>query len=167
MTTERITVGFDPGTARLGFGVVIGEDPVEVLDFGVIETAPKDEMPARLVQLYEGVGHILRAYRPTDCVVERLFFARNVTTALSVGQARGVVLLAVAQAGIPVVEYTPAEIKQAVAGWGKADKPQMQEMVRLLLSLDEVPYPDDAADALAVALCHVQRFRFNRAVAGS
>lgn len=167
MPAERVTVGFDPGTARLGFGVVIGDEPVEVLDFGVIETTPKDDMPSRLVQLYEGVGHILRAYRPTDCAVERLFFARNVTTALAVGQARGVVLLAIAQAGIAVQEYTPAEVKEAVAGWGKADKPQMQEMVRVLLSLEEVPYPDDAADALAVALCHVQRARFQRALAGS
>lgn len=164
MTTERVTIGFDPGTARLGYGVLRGEDPVEVVDFGVLETAPSIAMPERLRLLYDGVRAILRTYSPSECAVERLFFARNVTTALSVGQARGVVLLAVAQAGLAVIEYTPAEIKQAVSGWGKADKNQMQEMVRLLLNLDEVPYPDDAADALAVALCHVQTARFKRTI---
>ena len=164
--SDRVTVGFDPGTARLGFGVLRGEDPVEVIDFGVLETSSSISMPERLRLLYEGVRDILGRYAPDDCAVERLFFARNVTTALSVGQARGVVLLAVAQAGLSVIEYTPAEIKQAVSGWGKADKAQMQEMVRLLLCLDEVPYPDDAADALAVALCHVQTARFKRAIGG-
>ena len=167
MTLQRVTVGFDPGTARLGYGVLRGEESVEVLDFGVVETTPADPMPVRLRQLFDGVSQILRSYKPTECAVERLFFARNVTTALAVGQARGVLLLAVAQSSIPVVEYTPAEVKQAVSGWGKADKAQMQEMVRLLLGLDSVPYPDDAADALAVALCHVQTARFRRAVAGN
>jgi crossover junction endodeoxyribonuclease RuvC len=163
---DLVTIGFDPGTARLGYGVLRGEDPIEVVDFGVLETASGVSMPERLLQLYEGVRRILRDCRPDSCAVERLFFARNVTTALSVGQARGVVLLAAAQAGLAVVEYTPAEIKQAVSGWGKADKSQMQEMVRLLLNLREVPYPDDAADALAVAICHVHTARFKRA-AGS
>lgn len=164
---ERITLGVDPGTALLGYGVLAGDSPPRVVDFGVIATSPKQRMATRLLQLYEGLTRIMRDFRPDVVVIEELFFARNVTTALAVGQARGVVLLAAAQAGVPVVEYKPAEVKQAVSGYGKADKPQMQEMVRLLLDLDQVPQPDDAADALAVALCHVQTDRFNRAVAES
>lgn len=159
-----VTVGFDPGTARLGFGVLAGDDAPEPLDYGVIETSPSDTMPERLKQLYESVDKILRTYAPSVCVIEQLFFSRNVTTALSVGQARGIVMLAAAQAHVQVVEYTPAEVKQAVSGYGKADKSQMQEMVRLILGLDEVPYPDDAADALAVALCHIQSARFRNAI---
>lgn len=159
-----VVAGFDPGTARLGFGVVTGDDESQALDYGVIETAASAPMPERLKQLYEKVGEILRTYTPGVCAIEQLFFSRNVTTALSVGQARGIVMLAAAQANIPVVEYTPAEVKQAVSGYGKADKAQMQEMVRLILRLREVPYPDDAADALAVALCHVQSARFRAAI---
>ncbi len=161
---NQVVVGFDPGTARLGFGVVTGDDDAEPLDYGVIETAASAPMPERLKQLYEGVGEILQKYRPGVCAIEQLFFSRNVTTALSVGQARGIVMLAAAQANVPVAEYTPAEVKQAVSGYGKADKTQMQEMVRLILRLQEVPYPDDAADALAVALCHLQTARFRDAI---
>ncbi|HET9017838.1 MAG TPA: crossover junction endodeoxyribonuclease RuvC [Thermomicrobiaceae bacterium] len=164
---ERITLGVDPGTALLGYGILRGDAPPRVVDFGVLSTSPKQRMATRLLQLYDGLTQLVRDYRPDVVVIEELFFARNVTTALAVGQARGVVLLTAAQAGVPVVEYKPAEVKQAVAGYGKADKPQMQEMVRLLLDLDEVPQPDDAADALAVALCHVQTDRFNRAVSAS
>ncbi len=161
---NQVTVGFDPGTARLGYGVISGDDEPTPIDFGVIETASSEPMSERLKQLYDAVGEILRTYSPRVCAIEQLFFSRNVTTALSVGQARGIVMLAAAQAGIPVVEYTPAEVKQAVSGYGKAGKTQMQEMVRLILGLQEIPYPDDAADALAVALCHVQTARFREAV---
>jgi crossover junction endodeoxyribonuclease RuvC len=159
-----VVVGFDPGTARLGYGVISSDDQPEALDFGVLETTPDESMPQRLKQLYDGIVEIMRRYRPDICAIEQLFFSRNVTTALSVGQARGIVMLAAANAGIPVQEYTPAEVKQAVSGYGKADKGQMQEMVRIVLGLDAVPYPDDAADALAVALCHVQMARFRRAL---
>ncbi len=161
---NQIVVGFDPGTARLGFGVVEGDDEPTPIDYGVIETAASEPMAERLKQLYEGVVAILQQYRPDVCAIEQLFFSRNVTTALSVGQARGIVMLAAAQAAVPVVEYTPAEVKQAVSGYGKADKAQMQEMVRLILGLREAPYPDDAADALAVALCHAQTARFRNAI---
>lgn len=161
---NNIVIGFDPGTARLGYGVISSDDQPIPLDFGVLETAAVEPMPQRLKQLYDGICEILRSYNPSVCAVEQLFFSRNVTTALSVGQARGIVMLAAANAGIPVLEYTPAEVKQAVSGYGKADKTQMQEMVRLILGLDAVPYPDDAADALAVALCHVQTARFRQAV---
>lgn len=151
-----ITLGIDPGTARLGYGLIRGGIQPSLIDAGVIETWPDQEMPDRLVTLHESVGELIEEFRPAVLAVEKLFFARNVTTAISVGQARGVVLLAAAERGVPVSEYSPSEIKHAVAGYGKADKPQMQEMVRIILNLAHVPQPDDAADALAVAICHAQ-----------
>ena len=156
-----ITLGIDPGTARLGYGVVEAADDPVVLDFGVIETAATSSMPARLAGLYDVVTDLIAQHRPDVLAVEQLFFARNVTTAIAVGQARGVVLLAAAQAGCDVVEYSPSEVKHAVVGYGKADKTQMQEMVRIILGLEHAPRPDDAADALAIALCHVQRASFS------
>ncbi len=163
---SSITLGVDPGTALLGYGVIAGEDALRLIDFGVLETTPDEPMPNRLQFLYSGVCRLIQAYHPDTVVVEQLFFARNVTTALAVGQARGVVMLAAAQAGVPVNEYTPAQVKQAVSGYGRANKGQMQEMVRILLGLEDIPRPDDAADALAVALCHVQTARFRQAVDG-
>jgi len=156
-----ITLGIDPGTARLGYGVVQAADDPLVLDFGVIETPATATMPARLAGLYDIVTELIAQHQPNVLAVEQLFFARNVTTAIAVGQARGVVLLAAAQAGIDVVEYSPSEVKHAVVGYGKADKIQMQEMVRIILGLEHAPRPDDAADALAIALCHVQRASFS------
>ena len=160
------TLGVDPGTALLGYGVIAGYDAVRLIDFGVLETTANEPMPKRLQFLYAGVCRLIQSYPPVSVVVEQLFFARNVTTALGVGQARGVLMLAAAQAGVPVNEYTPAEVKQAVAGYGRAGKSEMQEMVRVLLGLNDIPRPDDAADALAVALCHVQTARFPHAVDG-
>jgi crossover junction endodeoxyribonuclease RuvC len=156
-----ITLGIDPGTARLGFGIVRFDGDPEMVDFGVIETAATAEMPQRLLGLFDAVSGLLLTHRPDVLAVEQLFFARNVTTAIAVGQARGVVLLAAAKAGVPVAEYSPSEVKHAVVGYGKADKAQMQEMVRLILRLEHPPHPDDAADALAVALCHAQRSAFH------
>ncbi len=153
-------IGIDPGTALLGFGVVDVDDEPELVDFGAIATPSDAAMPTRLLALHTAVIELLDRYHPEVMAVEQLFFARNVTTAITVGQARGVALLAAAQHGVPVVEYTPSQIKQAIAGYGKADKPQMQEMVRIMLGLRDVPHPDDAADALAVALCHGQRRAF-------
>jgi crossover junction endodeoxyribonuclease RuvC len=160
-----ITLGVDPGTARLGYGVVIGGDAPAALEFGVIETPAGTPMPERLSALYDGLIALIETHAPTVLAVEQLFFARNVTNAMTVGQARGVVLLAAARSGLPVAEYTPAEVKQAVVGYGKADKGQMQEMVRLILGLDRTPHPDDAADALAVALCHTQTAPFRARLA--
>jgi crossover junction endodeoxyribonuclease RuvC len=156
-----ITLGIDPGTARLGYGVVQAADDPIVLDFGVIETPATATMPARLAGLYDIVTELIAQHQPNVLAVEQLFFARNVTTAIAVGQARGVVLLAAAQANIDVAEYSPSEVKHAVVGYGKADKIQMQEMVRIILGLEHAPRPDDAADALAIALCHVQRASFS------
>lgn len=161
MSVRRpVTLGIDPGTAILGYGVIIGDTHPELVDVGVLETSAENAMPDRLVQIYEGLGALLAEHQPDVIAVEKLFFARNVTTALAVGQARGVALLAAAQAGIPISEYTPSEVKHAVVGYGKADKQQIQEMVRLILNLRVAPQPDDAADALAVALCHVQTVPF-------
>jgi crossover junction endodeoxyribonuclease RuvC len=156
-------IGIDPGTALLGFGVIDAPDEPVLVDFGVVETSADAAMENRLLGLHEAVQELLESYRPDVMAIEQLFFARNVTTAITVGQARGVALLAAAQAGVAVVEYTPSQIKHAIAGYGKQ---QMQEMVRILLDLEHVPHPDDAADALAIAICHGQRRKFAELSAG-
>lgn len=149
------TLGIDPGTAIMGWGIVSEQGgTLRAVAYDVV-TTPAGAAPAeRLLQLHAGLTALVAKHRPDAAAVEELFFARNVTTALAVGQARGVILLALAQAGIPVFEYKPREVKQAVAGYGAADKRQMQEMVRMTLGLAAIPRPDDAADALAVAICH-------------
>jgi crossover junction endodeoxyribonuclease RuvC len=157
---EPITLGIDPGTATLGYGVIAGDTAPRPIDYGTIETASDAPMAERLRDIYQGMNELLDRFAPTVVAVEQLFFARNVTNALTVGQARGVVLLAAAQHGIPVTEYTPMQVKQAVVGYGGADKQQMQEMVRIILNLRSRPKPDDAADALAIALCHAQSAPF-------
>lgn len=151
-----IALGFDPGTARLGYGVIASEPDPTAIDYGVVVTDADAQMGDRLLTIYLAVGELIDRFQPDAVAVERLFFARNVTTAMTVGQARGIVLLAAAQRAIPIAEYAPSEIKQAVVGYGKADKHQIQEMVRIMLGLESLPTPDDAADALAVAICHVQ-----------
>ena len=161
-----ITLGIDPGTALLGYGVVESGDDPRMIDYGAIATHPDRSMPDRLNELFDAMTSLLMEHQPDVLAVEQLFFARNVTTAIAVGQARGVVLLAAARANVSVVEYSPSEVKHAVVGYGKADKGQMQEMVRLILNLDHVPHPDDAADALAVALCHAQRAAFEAHTSG-
>lgn len=159
-----IVLGIDPGTATTGYGVV--EEGVDgaarLVRCGVIETPAAAPMPQRLLTIHRQVAALIAEARPAAIAVEELFFKRNVTTALTVGQARGVVLLAAAQAGVPVFEYKPAEVKQALVGYGGADKPQIQEMVRMLLALPAVPRPDDAADAVAVAVCHLHSQRLRR-----
>ncbi len=154
-------IGIDPGTATTGYGVVqaAADGSLTAVAQGVILTPAGLAMPDRLVMLYEELTRLLAEFRPQTSAVEKLFFQKNTTTAMSVGQARGVVLLALAQAGLPVAEYTPNEVKQAVAGYGSADKRQMQEMVRVLLGLNAIPKPDDAADALGVAICHLHMDR--------
>ena len=156
-----LAIGIDPGTATTGYGLVreTSDGGLEPVHFGVI-TTPKGMPDAeRLDILYQQLSAILREYKPTLCGVEKLFFQKNVTIAITVAQARGVILLALAQAGLNVAEYTPNEVKQAVAGYGAADKRQMQEMVRILLSMPQIPKPDDAADALAIAICHLHSYR--------
>ena len=157
-----LALGIDPGTATTGYGLVRShrDGSLEAVDFGVI-TTPKDmPAPERLDLLYQQLNKILDQHHPDTSAVEKLFFQKNVTTAIAVGQARGVLLLSLAQKGLDVAEYTPNEVKQAVAGYGSADKRQVQEMVRVLLALPEIPKPDDAADALAIAICHLNTNRY-------
>jgi len=155
-----LILGIDPGTAITGYGLVCEEDGVLTLvDCGVITTPSGQPLPERLQAIYSGLSSVIREHRPAAAAVEELFFSRNVRTALSVGHARGVTLLALADAGLPIYEYKPLEIKQAIAGYGGADKRQVQEMVRMLLDLRDVPQPDDAADAVAVAICHIHSAR--------
>jgi len=156
-----IVLGIDPGTAITGFGFVQEEQDgtLTVMEYGVIQTAAHLSMPKRLVELYQRIKEIILLHHPEMGAVEKLFFQRNVRTALTVGQARGVALLAMAEMGLQIGEYSPTEVKQAVAGYGGADKNQVQQMVRNILGLKEIPQPDDAADALAVAICHLHSAR--------
>ena len=156
-----LVIGIDPGTATTGYGLVRdSEDALEAVDYGVIETPAGLPLSERLLLLHNDLQKILLLHQPDSGAVEKLFFQRNVRTAMTVGQGRGVALLALAEAGISVAEYTPLEVKQAVVGYGAADKNQVQQMVRALLGLDSIPQPDDAADALAIAICHLHSARF-------
>jgi crossover junction endodeoxyribonuclease RuvC len=149
-------LGIDPGTATTGYGVVEeAQGKLKALAFGAIKTPAGQPLPGRLRSIYQGVQDLVTEWNPAEAAVEELFFSKNARTAMSVGQARGVTLLALADASLSIAEYTPLAIKQAVTGYGSADKAQIQEMVRLLLGLDQIPRPDDAADALAVAICHL------------
>ncbi len=151
-------LGIDPGTGILGFGVVdVKENSLHgfsMVDAGVVKTPAHTPHDERLEDIFNSLTEIIEATKPDACSVEKLFFSRNVTTAMSVAEARGVALLVARQHKIPIYEYTPPQIKQTLTGYGKADKKQMQEMVRLQLGLKEVPKPDDCADALAAAITH-------------
>ena len=156
-----IVLGVDPGTAITGYGIIeeYSDQTLKVLECGVIRTSSKFEDWDRLQILYQKIKEIILLHQPDCGAVEKLFFQQNVTTALSVGQARGVILLALSQGGLQVGEYTPLEVKQAVVGYGRADKIQVQRMVTTLLALEETPSPDDVADALAVAICHLNSYK--------
>jgi crossover junction endodeoxyribonuclease RuvC len=157
-----LALGIDPGTATTGYGLVrlIRDGELVAVKYGVISTPKDATASARLEMLYDQLHDLLKEHQPDTAAVEKLFFARNVTTGIAVGQARGVVMLALQQAHIETFEYTPKEVKQAVAGYGSADKKQVQEMVRALLQLDSIPKPDDAADALAIAITHLNTKRY-------
>ncbi len=159
-----LILGLDPGTATTGYGFVheLDDGSLAAVAYGVIKTSPKDSMPQRLKQLYEALTELVTTYQPDAAAVEGLLFGKNVTTAITVAQGRGVLLLALANADLPIREYKPNAIKQAIAGYGGAKKPQIQEMVRVLLDLDEIPRPDDAADALAVAITDLNTSQFER-----
>jgi len=148
-------IGIDPGTGILGFGVieVIGSK-IRMVDAGVIRTPPHTPHDERLEEIFDGLTEIIAATKPDVLSIEKLFFSRNITTAMTVAEARGVAILVGRKAGLPIAEYTPPQIKQTLTGYGKADKKQVQEMVRIQLGLKEVPKPDDCADALAAAITH-------------
>jgi len=153
-------LGIDPGTGILGFGVIeVSKGKAQLVDAGVIRTPVKEDDAVRLLTIYEELTDIIASTKPQLMSVEKLFFAQNVTTAMTVSQARGVVLLCGMQAGLQIFEYTPLQIKQAVTGYGRAEKKQIQEMVRVILQLKEVPKPDDCADALAAAITHSMNMR--------
>lgn len=159
-------LGIDPGTARMGYGVVDDAGgTARPLHFGALETGPETPMPQRLQALHRSVAAIIDQWHPDVLAVEELFFGRNVTTAIFVGQARGVVLLAAANCDLPVAEYTPAQVKQTVTGYGKADKRQVEAMVCRLLGLRQAPRPDDVSDALAVALTALASYRLEMRLA--
>jgi crossover junction endodeoxyribonuclease RuvC len=157
-----LSLGIDPGTATIGYGLVreLSDGSLQAIDYGVIKTPPSLPMPQRLKQIYDEVTAIIALHQPERSAVEELFFARNVTTAITVAQGRGVILVALANAAIPISEYKPNMVKQSISGYGGADKIQMQEMVRMLLGLPQIPQPDDAADALAIAITDLHNARY-------
>lgn len=161
-----LVLGIDPGLATTGFGLIEDDSQgrIALVDYGIIETSANWDMSNRLVSLYDQVSSIILLHKPDQVAVEKLFFQKNVKTAMMVGQARGVVLLALAQHELLPAEYTPNEIKQAVCGYGSAGKQQIQLMVQALLNMNDMPKPDDAADALAVAICHLSYANYHKAI---
>lgn len=157
-----LSLGIDPGTATIGYGLVreLNDGSLQAVSYGVITTSPKDSMWQRLLIIHDTLKDIIHQFKPDRVAVEELFFAKNITTALTVAQGRGVILLTLAQANLTLSEYKPNEVKQSITGYGGAKKPQMQEMVRLLLGLDDIPKPDDAADALAIAITDIHQSRY-------
>ena len=161
MSSVRV-LGIDPGTAITGYAVVDeNRGRLSLVAMGVITTPAKTPLPSRLQTIHNSLQELIATHVPDRAAVEELFFSRNARTAMSVGHARGVTLLALADADLPIAEYTPMQIKQAVTGYGNAGKHQVQEMVRMLLNLSDVPKPDDAADAAAVAICYLHRAKLD------
>jgi len=148
-----IVLGIDPGTAATGFGVIKKNRELKLIDYGRIKTSASSTTAERLKEIYNQLTKLIKKYKPNIAAVEDIFFFKNLKTVIKVSQARGVILLAIAKSKIPIKEYTPLQVKQAVACYGRAEKKQVQEMVKILLNLKEIPKPDDAADALAVAIC--------------
>lgn len=147
-------IGFDPGLADTGYGVIETDgNRVVCLDYGSIKTPAKTDLPSRLLTISKEITKLIKKYNPERIGIEQLFFSKNVKTAMAVGQARGVILLAIAHTSIPIFEFTPNQVKQAVSAYGSASKDQIQRMVKMILNLKEIPKPDDAADALAIAIC--------------
>jgi len=159
-----ISLGIDPGTATVGYGLVEenNDGSLQAIAYGVITTSPSMLMWERLKIIYDSITTLIEKYQPDRAAVEELFFAKNVTTAITVAQGRGVILLALTAAGLPIAEYKPNNVKQSLVGYGGAQKPQMQEMVRILLNLNEIPRPDDAADGLAIAITDIHSTRYNQ-----
>ena len=165
--TAMLILGVDPGTATTGYGIIEAKgNRYFNVDYGTILTESSLEMPARLKLINDGLIEIISYYKPEHMAVEQLYFSKNARTALSVGQARGVILLTGVQMGLHLAEYTPLQVKQAVVGYGRADKKQIQRMVAAILNSSTIPKPDDAADALAVAICHANSYRLKSAFVG-
>ena len=156
-----IVLGIDPGLARLGYGIIeVTEGEIRPVCYGCIETSATDlRASARLLKIYTSIEELIEKYQPDHLSLEKLFFTRNISSAMGVSEVRGIVLLAAEQWNMTIAEYTPNQIKQAITGSGRADKRQVQEMIKRLLHLKEIPTPDDAADALSIALCHIHILR--------
>lgn len=149
-------LGIDPGLATMGYGIIdVTGNRLTAVEYGTIETGSKTDYPERLFQLHVELKKIIEAAKPDEVAMEELFFNKNITTAISVAQARGVEILTCMEMGLPIYEYTPLQIKQAVVGYGRAEKHQVQEMVKMFLNLKAIPKPDDAADGLAIAITHI------------
>ncbi len=171
-----IVLGIDPGTAIMGYGIVEsgpspdprkhGSEQLRMVEYGALLTPANAPLSERLPMLYEGLVELLKEHKPEAVAIEQLFFNKNVRTALTVGQARGVAILAAAHSGALVSEYTPLQVKQAVVGYGRATKEQVQSMVKILLNMDHIPRPDDAADALAIAICDIHSRAYQHLLAG-
>ena len=162
-----IILGIDPGMAIVGYGVVEEKNNVlKPIDYGAITTPSTMETPQRLVAIYDAIQELIARFEPDEVAIEELFFNKNVKTALTVGHARGVAVLAAAKTGLNLYEYTPLQVKQSVVGYGRAEKAQVQQMVKVLLNLKDIPKPDDAADALAVAICHIHCADMSRKFGG-
>jgi len=155
-------LGIDPGYAIVGYGIVEHiANKFKTLDYGAVTTKPEDEMFTRFKQIYDGVTAIISAVKPDFMAIEELFFNTNTKTAIHVAEVRGILILAALNQNVPVYEYTPLQVKQAVVGYGRAEKAQVQQMVKSILGLDKIPKPDDAADALAIAICAAHSYRGN------
>ncbi len=158
-------LGIDPGLATTGYGVVENNNQgFQGVDYGIISTPSNQELSGRIFSIYQNVVLLIDRFSPEAVAVEKLFFCKNISTALQVGEARGAIITAVAEKQLPVFEYTPLQVKQAVVGYGRAEKRQVQHMVTIILSLSQVPSPDDAADALAIALCQLQSHRWQQLI---
>lgn len=158
-----LTLGIDPGTAITGYGIIKERDrKLTPVDYGIITTKSTSQKEKRLSKLYKEVKGLIVEYEPEYVAVEKLFFGVNTKTAMAVGQAKGIILLSAAEMKVPIIEYTPLEVKIAVAGYGKAGKREVQKMVKTLLALDKIPKPDDAADALAIAICHAHSYKMKQ-----
>jgi len=155
-------LGIDPGTINLGYGVVEGEEEIHMVDLGVISLSPRTSMEERLGALYDELSKIIASYKPNEVAIEEPFVGHNVASAFAIGRAQAIAILAAVKQGLPVYYYSPTQVKQQVTSYGRSDKQQVQEMVKLQLHLPQLPKPSDAADALAIAICHFQQSLFNK-----
>ncbi len=162
-----LVIGIDPGIAITGYGLILDNEQGQIQHCasGIIRTSAGESIEKRLLSLYKDFKQLLLLHRPESAGVEKLFFQHNVKTAMAVGEARGIILLVLAEMDIPLLEYTPNEVKQSITGYGAAEKKQIQLMIKALLNLPEIPKPDDAADALAIAICHLNSYRTRHVVA--
>lgn len=163
-----IVLGIDPGTATTGYALLKAEgEDLEVLDFGIIKTVPADDNATRLHQICEDIEELVKTHKPDQAAIEELFFVKNVKTGIKVAQARGAIIATLTRLKVPVADYKPVEIKSAVTGNGQADKQQVQKMTQIILNLPSLPTPDDAADAIAIAICHINSYNLNQQITDS